>query len=169
MAELSSPDSPHSRIVECLPDDLPAIHSILQRSPEASTWSLHSLAEARSRQPSNFLVSRNQQVIEGFIFGCLSATEAEILNVAVDPAFRRKGIGSLLIRELLHRFATAGAKGIFLEVRPSNVPAITLYQRFGFQQIGERPGYYRDPVESALVLRRSSVTSFRNSGKLPYR
>ncbi|MCE2941310.1 MAG: ribosomal protein S18-alanine N-acetyltransferase [Gemmatimonadota bacterium] len=90
----------------------------------------------------------------GFVALRTMADEGEILNVAVAPAARRSGVGRALVRHALASAAAAGAFSVFLEVRPSNAAALTLYRSFGFVEVGRRHRYYRAPVEDALVLRR---------------
>ena len=76
-----------------------------------------------------------------------------LMNIAVDPAARRRGIATALLTELLER---AGREGQYtLEVRLSNQPAIALYERFGFQSAGLRRGYYHDNKEDALIMWRT--------------
>ncbi|SRR5579872_813398 len=75
--------------------------------------------------------------------------EIEILNVAVDPAVRRRGIGRSLVRELMRK--STGV--VFLEVRQSNLAARKLYHSLGFEAVGVRQDYYREPVESAIVMK----------------
>ena len=96
--------------------------------------------------------------LRGFAVSRLAADEAEILTIAVDPAWRRRGVGRDLMREHVQRAALAGAGTLFLEVDADNVPAIKLYHRFGFVKVGERAGYYRRPdgkPATALVMRRN--------------
>jgi ribosomal-protein-alanine N-acetyltransferase len=76
-------------------------------------------------------------------------SEQEILNLAVDPQYRRKGIASALLHSTLRNPATR----FFLEVRESNAAARHLYERFGFREVGQRPEYYSDPTETAIVMR----------------
>ncbi len=85
----------------------------------------------------------------------LGAGEAHILNICVRNEFRSLGFGRRLLEHLLERSAAAGVNEAFLEVRPSNLAAIRLYQRLGFQQIGVRRGYYQAPDgrEDAIVLK----------------
>lgn len=75
--------------------------------------------------------------------------EREILNLAVDPRYRRIGIASALLRAELRRRATQ----FFLEVRESNFGARKLYENFGFKEMARRAEYYADPVETAIVMR----------------
>jgi len=96
--------------------------------------------------------------LRGFVLSRLAADEAEILTVAVDPTLRGYGVGRDLMREHLGRATLSGARAIFLEVDPDNVAAIALYRRFGFRDVGRRPGYYRrgddGPPAAAIVMRK---------------
>jgi ribosomal-protein-alanine N-acetyltransferase len=94
--------------------------------------------------------------IIGYGVMSLGAGEAHILNVCVRDEFRNLGFGRRLLEHLLERAAAAGVSEAFLEVRPSNLAAIRLYQRLGFDQIGIRRGYYQAPDgrEDAIVLKR---------------
>jgi ribosomal protein S18 acetylase RimI-like enzyme len=81
--------------------------------------------------------------------------EMEILELAVDSRFRRRGHASFLLASFLRQ--AGGAKHpVHLEVRESNAAAIALYLRFGFEVKGRRPGYYRHPEEDALLLSRAA-------------
>jgi [ribosomal protein S18]-alanine N-acetyltransferase len=75
--------------------------------------------------------------------------EREILNLAVDPPWRRRGIGRALLN---HELTSAAIR--FLEVRKTNIAARSLYARMGFEEIGERVDYYQKPLESAIVMKR---------------
>jgi [ribosomal protein S18]-alanine N-acetyltransferase len=79
--------------------------------------------------------------------------EAEILDVAVSARHRRKGYARLLLKNFLALVQKRGTSEIFLEVRESNVAALSLYREFAFGAAGRRPNYYRDPMEAALLLR----------------
>jgi [ribosomal protein S18]-alanine N-acetyltransferase len=83
------------------------------------------------------------------------AGEAHLLNICIHPDFRCRGLGRLLMQQLLQEARELGARAMFLEVRPSNPGAIRLYQSLGFEQIGMRRGYYQAAVgrEDACVLR----------------
>ncbi|MHB9073429.1 MAG: ribosomal protein S18-alanine N-acetyltransferase [Desulfobaccales bacterium] len=78
--------------------------------------------------------------------------EMHILNLAVHPAQRRKGIARRLLSEGLAQARTLGAEIAWLEVRPSNTAALALYKSFGFKEVGRRPRYYDDTQEDALLL-----------------
>jgi ribosomal-protein-alanine acetyltransferase len=143
--------------------DLDRLREIQAASPEAPAWNPldydclvavvdppgDGLATDRSSSPraatkgsgfriAGFLVSRS--IVPG---------EREILNVAVDPAQRRRGIARTLIAAELAR-----SQGVwFLEVRESNDAASALYRSMGFEKAGNRPAYYDDPAEAAIVMR----------------
>ena len=92
-------------------------------------------------------------LLAGFAAFQLAGGEASLDTLAVAPALRRQGGGRCLLRAALAALAAQGAGCCFLEVRPSNAPAIALYQGLGFAAVGRRPGFYRAPAEDALVMR----------------
>jgi ribosomal-protein-alanine N-acetyltransferase len=100
------------------------------------------------------LVAERDGRLAGYLLARMIAGEAEILNLAVLPGERRKGLGSMLLTAGLAGLERAGAQSVFLEVRESNEAAKRLYSVAGFRPVGVRPGYYRRPNESAYVLRR---------------
>jgi ribosomal-protein-alanine N-acetyltransferase len=79
--------------------------------------------------------------------------EAELEIIAVAPATQRKGVAVRLFEALIEEFYTAYIKGIMLEVRATNHPALELYRRLGFVETGHRPRYYHDPVGDAILMR----------------
>ncbi|OBQ83286.1 ribosomal protein S18-alanine N-acetyltransferase [Mesorhizobium sp. WSM3873] len=93
----------------------------------------------------------------GFVLARLAAGEGEILTVAVARAHRRQGLGWQLIDAVLRELHAQRAEALFLEVDETNAPAIALYRRLGFRQVGQRPNYYRSTEHGptgALVMRR---------------
>jgi len=95
-------------------------------------------------------------VLEGYVILSVAAEEAHLLNLCVHPDRRRCGLGRDMLRHALTAARIAGAKRVFLEVRPSNYPALALYEDEGFVRIGRRPRYYRSRAgrEDAVVLAR---------------
>lgn len=89
----------------------------------------------------------------GYVIAHSAEDEGEILNLAVSPAARRRGIGRALVEHVLAALRVRGARAAYLEVRESNVGARALYLEFGFREVGRRRGYYRRPVEDAVLLR----------------
>jgi [ribosomal protein S18]-alanine N-acetyltransferase len=93
----------------------------------------------------------------GFVMTRLAADEAEILSICIDEAMRGQGLASRLMAHHVAGLAQRGAARLFLEVEAGNAPALALYRRSAFVQVGERPGYYPKPDGSramALILRR---------------
>ena len=93
--------------------------------------------------------------ILGFIASRLVTDELHINNVAVRAEYRRSGIGSALLLSVINEGASKGAQKAFLEVRAGNAPAQALYARCGFRIVGQRRGYYSDPLEDALIMSRT--------------
>ena len=79
---------------------------------------------------------------------------ADVMNVAVAPEARRQGVARALLEALEARLRARGVASLSLEVRPSNGPALALYESLGFTEAGRRPGYYRNPREDAWILRK---------------
>lgn len=121
-------------------------------------WGRLSFEGELSNQDGGSLVARtvsaagHKEVI-AYLFYRFVADEVHIFRIAVDPEWRRQGIGSRLVRECLQAAHSRGVTAAVLEVRPSNAEAIQLYRKFGFQVIATRPGYYSDSREDALILK----------------
>ncbi len=107
------------------------------------------------REGAILLGMRVRGVLLGYLLAWKIADRVEILNVAVDPAHRRKGYGLVLVDGGIREARIHGARGVDLEVRASNNAALKLYQSLGFERVGDRPGYYRNPPEDAILLTRS--------------
>jgi ribosomal-protein-alanine N-acetyltransferase len=97
----------------------------------------------------------------GYLMCARYDTVWHLMNIAVDPSQRRRGIAWALLERMIER---AGPEQQYtLEVRPSNAPAITLYERLGFRAAGRRPRYYRDNGEDALIMWRTLETTSRST------
>jgi ribosomal-protein-alanine N-acetyltransferase len=101
---------------------------------------------------ARFYVARSADAVVAYCAGWVIFDELHVNNLAVDPAWRRRGVASALLAHVLEAAAAEGAFRATLEVRQSNEPARRLYERFGFTFAGVRTAYYREPVEDALVL-----------------
>jgi ribosomal protein S18 acetylase RimI-like enzyme len=126
--------------------DYPAIARIQQNCPEAAQWPVGDysgysvLMVCVNSTPAGFCAWRQS-----------APEEAELLNLGVDPAWRGRGVASKLIDEL--RRAARGE--IFLEVAATNAPALTLYRKRGWEQIGIRRGYYAGGIDAVVMKIRS--------------
>lgn len=93
--------------------------------------------------------------VSGYVVAWYVLDEAELANLAVAPWARRRGVGRILLDAMLRDAEVRGVARVFLEVRESNRAARELYGARGFGEVGRRRGYYRTPVEDALILRRT--------------
>ena len=116
-------------------------------------WSEATFLEALSSEWTFGLVADTARGLAGYLIGREAAGSGEVLNLAVAPEFRRRGIGGALLEEGLEAFRRRRAIEVFLEVRESNHSAQALYVARGFRPVGQRAAYYRNPREDALVLR----------------
>jgi [ribosomal protein S18]-alanine N-acetyltransferase len=132
--------------------DATAAAEILRASPEASQWTEWGVRELLGWSGVVALVSEDDGKVCGFIIGRQTGEEAEILNLAVVPAKRRKGEGGALLKAAMAEFRARDVSRVFLEVRESNGGGIGFYEKHGFSKMGRRAGYYRDPQESAIVM-----------------
>ena len=115
-------------------------------------WSEKSFEDSISREDTIFLVCEEGS-ITGYIGMYISFDEASITNVAVSPEFRKRGYGEQLVAEAKLTAKEANAESIFLEVRVSNEPAISLYKKMGFEELGIRKKFYEHPVEDAIIMK----------------
>ena len=136
-----------------LPADVPQI-AALERLCFSDPWSEGSVAGELENELSLWLVAETDGRIQGYIGSQSVPPDCDILNLAVAPDARRQGLGRQLLQALLDALHRHGIERVFLEVRPTNVPARALYAALGFEEIGRRKEYYVNPVEDALILRK---------------
>ena len=117
-------------------------------------WSEKSILAELNGLFSYWLVAMEGETLVGYVGSQSVLGESDMMNIAVHPEHRRKGIAEALVVALVEELAKRGNHSLMLEVRPSNGPAIALYEKLGFSQVGRRPNYYRNPKEDALILRK---------------
>lgn len=117
-------------------------------------WSEKSVASELDNKLAFWLVAEEEDTVAGYIGSQTVIDETDMMNVAVHPDFRRKGIAEALVNTLVENLEKMGSHCLTLEVRASNAPAIALYGKLGFAEIGRRKNYYRNPREDALILRK---------------
>ena len=120
----------------------------------ADPWSEMSIASELQSIWSYWMVAMDAEQVVGYVGSQSSVDETDIMNIAVHPDWRRNGIAEKLIDSLIAELKNRGSRALMLEVRVSNVPAIALYEKLGFRQVGRRKNYYRNPKEDALILRK---------------
>lgn len=127
-----------------------ALEAICFRDP----WSEKSIASELTNPLSLWLVAMEGDKVVGYIGSQTVLDESDMMNVAVHPDYRRRGIAEALVLALADELITRNSHSLTLEVRTSNAPAIALYEKLGFEQIGLRKNYYRNPKEDAQILRK---------------
>jgi ribosomal-protein-alanine acetyltransferase len=125
----------------------------IERRCFGDPWSEESFREALTSPWTFCLVAQSVRGIIGYLVGREVAGTGEVLNLAVTPDSRRRGVGSGLLRAGLAALRQRSVDEVFLEVRESNRSAQALYLAHGFRPVGQRSAYYRNPREDALVLR----------------
>jgi len=130
----------------------------IERASFSDPWSYDALATALGLAHIRFLVAAESggagSRLAGYVVALVMGDEGEIADIAVDPSARRAGVGRALLGRVEEEMVRCGVRTLYLEVRESNLAALGLYQGRGFEAVGRRRGYYRHPVEDALVLRR---------------
>ncbi len=129
--------------------DLPGVLSI-ERRAFVTPWSMAMFVLELSKSSGVCLAALSGETLRGYLVCSRYAEMWHLMNVAVDPEHRRKGVASTLIKHLLAEIA--GTDKVMLEVRGSNEGAIEMYRGFGFAAVGHRRRYYQDNGEDALVM-----------------
>ena len=117
-------------------------------------WSENSVASELKNPLSCWLVAEEDGKVTGYVGSQTVMDESDMMNVAVHPDYRRKGVAEKLVMELVEALKKRDSRCLTLEVRASNEPARALYEKLGFVQVGLRKNYYRNPREDALILRK---------------
>ena len=125
----------------------------LERLCFSDPWTAAGIRETIQYETARAFVAQDDDRIIGYVMARISGEEGEILDLAVLPGLRRRGIGRRLLGTVWTALSSEGVRELFLEVRESNRAAIELYRGNGFRPVGLRPRYYRNPAEDALVLR----------------
>lgn len=126
----------------------------LERECFSDPWSENSIASELSNDLSLWLVDECEGQVVGYIGSQSVPPESDVMNLAVAPAYRKRGIGRALMLALMQALREKEMESLTLEVREGNAPAIALYTKLGFRQVGKRPRYYVNPTEDALILRK---------------
>ena len=133
------------------PEDLDRIEA-LETACFSVPWTNSMLAGQLPDERHVFLAAEDAGLVLGYVGMMTVLDEGYISNVAVSPEARRRGIGGMLIEELLKRAKARDLSFVTLEVRESNHPAIALYSGFGFKRVGLRKNYYDSPRENAILM-----------------
>ena len=126
----------------------------LEKMCFSDPWSFNSISSEVTNPLSCWVVAMDGDNLVGYVGSQSVLGWADMMNLAVDPSYRRQGIAEKLVDTLIELLQEQKVTCLTLEVRVSNNPAINLYHKLGFAQVGKRPGYYHNPKEDALILRK---------------
>jgi ribosomal-protein-alanine N-acetyltransferase len=140
-------------------DDLRAVHAI-EHASFSVPWPDDAYRnELLTNRLASYVVARAGDAVIGFAGLWVMVDEAHVTTFAVDPGWRRRGVGERLLLALLDIAVTRRAREATLEVRLSNMPARRLYEKYGFRPVGIRPRYYSDNGEDALIMTTDPLAS----------
>lgn len=132
--------------------DLPAVHAI-ERASFAVPWPDDAYRnELATNRLASYVIALAGDAVVGFAGLWVMVDEAHVTTFAVDPRWRRRGVGERLLLALFDVAVARRAREATLEVRLSNMPARRLYEKYGFRPVGIRPRYYSDNGEDALIM-----------------
>jgi ribosomal-protein-alanine N-acetyltransferase len=135
--------------------DLPAIEEI-ERRAYRTPWSRSMFASELAKSSSICLGAVESDRLVGYVINSRYVDAWHVMNIAVDPDYQRRGIATRLLERLFELTRDDDRRGYTLEVRVSNLEAIRLYEKLGFERRGTRRGYYTDNREDALVMWRDA-------------
>ena len=118
----------------------------------AISWSKNSYIQELNNPVAKYLVAKVNDKVVGFIGTWIVLDESHVTNIAVHPNYRNQGIASKLLESLITYCRSLGCVAFTLEVRASNKAAISLYMKYGFENVGVRKGYYEDNKEDAILM-----------------
>lgn len=124
----------------------------LEKECFSTPWSVDGLKSELNNAFARFFVATYAGEIAGYIGAHNVLGEVYITNVAVFEKFRRKGVAKKLIDALLESAKAENGNFVTLEVRESNIPAVSLYEKCGFEKVGERKNFYEKPRENAVLM-----------------
>ena len=123
-------------------------------------WSEKSFLDSLKNENTVYIVAEIKDEIVAYCGAYISFEEADISNVAVKKNFRRKNVAENMLNKLFYECGKKGVSDITLEVRETNVPAISLYEKLGFEEAGIRKNFYEKPVENALIMWKHDQKNF---------
>lgn len=124
----------------------------LEKEIFSMPWSKQAFLESLESDNTIYLVAEENQGIAGYCGMYCSFEEGNITNVAVSPKYRRRKIAETMINKILVAAKEKGITDVILEVRETNVAAIKLYEKLGFEEAGIRKNFYAKPMENALIM-----------------
>ena len=137
-------------------DDIKEV-AMIEKECFSVPWSESAFADELKNSLAVYFVAKENGVCAGYCGFWNVAGEGDITNIAVAAAYRRQGVGSMLIKRLIEYSLNNRLSRLTLEVRASNAAAQGLYRKFGFKIVGERVDYYLDPRENAYIMTKDLI------------
>ena len=127
----------------------------IEKACFSKPWSEDGFLAELNNDTANFYTAMEGEKAVGYMGFYIICGQGYVANVAVLPSYRRKGIACRLIENAVHICKNSGAEFLSLEVRVSNSAAVALYEKYGFEKVGERKNFYSAPVENAYIMTKS--------------
>lgn len=125
-------------------------------------WDYRSIVDLITTEGSMCFVAREGGRPVAYVIGRLIAPEGELYRVATHPNYRRRGVAYRLLDYSVKTSRGRGLESLFLEVRSQNTAAIKLYSAYGFEKIGVRRGYYKNPADDAIIMLKANPIDLIN-------
>jgi ribosomal-protein-alanine N-acetyltransferase len=141
--------------IKKITDDLPFYADQIMKIENVSfpsPWSVGAFEAEIKKTVSNLWAIITDQYLLGYICFWIFDTEIHIINFAIHPENRGRGFGEILLGSTIEKGIAGGLNYVWLEVRPSNVPAMALYTKLGFTEVGRRARYYNETNEDAIIM-----------------
>jgi ribosomal-protein-alanine N-acetyltransferase len=158
-------DRPAARLRALTHADLPRVAELERELFGSSAWSPAMLAEELAADGRHYVAAEMPSAggpgpapLVGYAGLWFDGEDGQVMTIGVSARHQGQGIGRLLMAELVGQARTLGARSVLLEVRVDNVPAIALYERFGFTRMGRRRGYYQPENVDAWTMRLDLAT-----------
>lgn len=139
-----------TKMIQCHVPQIAELEKLCFNDP----WSENSIASELDNRLSCWLVALDGDLVVGYVGSQTVLGETDMMNIAIHPDYRKQGIATALISALIEALIERNSHSLMLEVRSSNEPAKSLYLKMGFEVVGIRKNYYRNPREDALILRK---------------
>ena len=139
-----------TKMCECHVPQIAELEKLCFNDP----WSEKSIASELDNKLSLWLVAVENEKVIGYVGSQTVLGETDMMNIATHPDYRKQGIATGLIVRLVGALELRGSHSLMLEVRASNINAISVYKKLDFIEVGRRKNYYKNPKEDALILRK---------------
>ena len=144
-----------------IPADAPEI-AAAEEDIFSDAWSERSITDLISTEGAMCYTARDGDKVIAYILGRVIAPEGEIYRIATLPAYRKRGIAYRLLDYAYKTEKGHGLEVLFLEVRTQNTAARALYRAYGFEEVGVRKNYYKDPVDDAIIMLKAHPDDLKN-------